>query len=190
MSSQQECEKIRKDCLAYFHQNPVWKKALKGFREKYSSYGRFGGKVVLQNLKSQEIDELEGFFGKNFHGQKSVTVSADRFRQALEDRMAAICAQVSGAGEVQVIVSLQGGFEYVYAYDEKVSASGTSRVYVTIGSGSSQRLVFLTEKAPAITGIGVVCTGGSDPTVRQEITSLLSAAFGIGTNKIYVTGRG
>ena len=85
MSSQQECEKIRKDCLAYFHQNPVWKKVLKGFREKYSSYGRFGGKVVLQNLKSQEIDELEGFFGKNFHGQKSVTVSADRFRQALED---------------------------------------------------------------------------------------------------------
>lgn len=117
-------------------------------------------------------------------------VSVETYRQALEDRMAAICAQVSGAGEVQVIVSLQGGFEYVYAYDEKVSAAGTSRVYVTIGSGSSQRLVFLTEKAPAITGIGVVCTGGSDPTVRQEITSLLSAAFGIGTNKIYVTGRG
>lgn len=117
-------------------------------------------------------------------------VSVETYRQALEDRMAAICGQVSGAGEVRVIVSLQGGFEYVYAYDEKVSAAGTSRVYVTVGSGSSQRLVFLTEKAPAITGIGVVCTGGNDPTVRQEITSLLSAAFGIGTNKIYVTGRG
>jgi stage III sporulation protein AG len=117
-------------------------------------------------------------------------VSVDTYRQALEDRMAAICAQVSGAGEVRVIVSLQGGFEYVYAYDEKVSTAGTSRVYVTVGSGSSQRLVFLTEKAPAITGIGVVCTGGADPTVRQEITSLLSAAFGIGTNRIYVTGRG
>lgn len=85
MSSQKECEKIGKDCLAYFRQNPIWKKVLTGFREKYSSYGRFGGKVVLKNLKMQDIDELEGFFGQNFHGQKSVTVSAEKFRQALEN---------------------------------------------------------------------------------------------------------
>lgn len=52
-------------------------KVLKGFRDKYSSYGRFGGKVVLKNLKVQDIEELEGFFGKSFHGQKSVTVSAE-----------------------------------------------------------------------------------------------------------------
>ena len=74
----------QQECLAYFHQSPVWEKVLKGFREKYSSYGRFSGKVVLKNLKSQDIEELEGFFGKSFHGQKSVTVSADKFRQALE----------------------------------------------------------------------------------------------------------
>lgn len=67
-----------------FWTKSVWKKVLRGFREKYSSYGRFGGKVVLKNLKSQDIEELEGFFGKSFHGQKSVTVSAEKFRQALE----------------------------------------------------------------------------------------------------------
>ena len=74
----------QQECPEYFHQSPVWEKVLKGFREKYSSYGRFGGKVVLKNLKSQDIEELEGFFGKSFHGQKSVTVSAEKFRQALE----------------------------------------------------------------------------------------------------------
>ena len=84
MSEREELEKIKKECLEYFHQSPVWKKVLKGFRDKYSSYGRFGGKVVLKNLKSQDIEELEGFFGKSFHGQKSVTVSAEKFRQALE----------------------------------------------------------------------------------------------------------
>lgn len=83
-SEQQELEKIKKECLTYFHQSPVWEKVLKGFRDKYSSYGRFGGKVVLKNLKSQDIEELEGFFGKSFHGQKSVTVSAEKFRQALK----------------------------------------------------------------------------------------------------------
>ena len=83
-SNQEKLEIIKKECLEYFHQSPVWKKVLKGFRKKYSSYGRFGGKVVLKNLKSQDIEELEGFFGKSFHGQKSVTVSAEKFRQALE----------------------------------------------------------------------------------------------------------
>ena len=83
-SEQQELEKIKKECLAYFHQIPLWKKVLKGFCGKYSSYGRFSGKVVLKNLKSQDIEELEGFFGKSFHGQDSVTVSAEKFRQSLE----------------------------------------------------------------------------------------------------------
>ena len=83
-SEQEKLEIIKKECLEYFNQSPVWKKVLKGFRDKYSSYGRFGGKVVLKNLKSQDIEELEGFFGKSFHGQKSVTVSAEKFRQALE----------------------------------------------------------------------------------------------------------
>ena len=73
-----------KDCLAYFRLSPVWEKVLKGFREKYISYGRFGGKVILKNLKPTDIEELEGFFGKSFHSQKSVTVSAEKFRQALE----------------------------------------------------------------------------------------------------------
>ncbi len=84
MSRQQESEKIKKECLAYFRQSPVWKKLLKGFQEKYSSYGRFGGKIVLKNLKTQDIEELEGFFCKSFHSQKSVTVSAEKFCQALE----------------------------------------------------------------------------------------------------------
>ena len=74
----------QQECLVYFHQSQVWKKILKGFCEKYSSYGRFGGKVVLKNLKIQDIEELEGFFGRSFHGQKSVTVSAEKFRQALK----------------------------------------------------------------------------------------------------------
>ena len=77
-------ENKMKDCLAYFHLSPVWEKVLKGFREKYISYGRFGGKVILKNLKPTDIEELEGFFGKSFHSQKSVTVSSEKFRQALE----------------------------------------------------------------------------------------------------------
>lgn len=83
MNRQQEHEKIRQECMAYFHQNAVWKRMFTAFLDKYRSYGRFAGKVVLKNLSQEEIEELEGFFGQNFHGQKSVTVSAEKLKKAL-----------------------------------------------------------------------------------------------------------
>ena len=103
--------------------------------------------------------------------------------------MEAICAQVAGVGTVDVVVTLEGGYEYVYATDVKIVSGSETRTYITVGSGNSETLVYITERAPAITGIGVVCTGGMDAGVRREVTSLLSAAFGVGSNKIYVTGR-
>lgn len=116
-------------------------------------------------------------------------IGLETYRQALETRIAAICAEIAGVGQVRVIVDLEGGFEYVYAVDEKTTSGSGSRVYVTVGSGSGKTLVFLTERAPAIRGIGVVCTGGGDPTVQQEVTSLLCATFGIGSHCVFVTEK-
>ena len=60
--------------------------------------------------------------------------------------------------------------------------------YIKIGRGEEERLVYLGERAPGIVGVGVVCSGGKDATVCREITSLISAAFGVPINKIYVAG--
>ena len=42
------------------------------------------------------------------------------------------------------------------------------------------------EKMPVIGGIGIVCKGGGDPTVQKKLLDLISAAFGISSNKIYI----
>ena len=118
-----------------------------------------------------------------------VTRSVEEYRADLETRMESICAQVAGVGAVDVVVTLEGGYEYVYATDKRITSSGETISYITVGSGEGKSLVYVTERAPAITGIGVVCTGGTDANVRREVTSLLSAAFGVGSNKIYVTQR-
>lgn len=78
-----EREQLKKDCVDYFKQHAIWKRIFEGFRKKYCSYGRFSGTVVMKNLSGEEIEELEGFFGMNFHGKRSVTISADRFCNAL-----------------------------------------------------------------------------------------------------------
>lgn len=114
-------------------------------------------------------------------------LSMEEYRCALEKRICYICSQVDGVGNVSVIVSLESGFEYVYATDIKHSGSGESVQYIVIGSGSEEHVVYLTEKVPSIAGIGVVCQGGADPNIKRELTYLLSAAFEVSTNKIYVT---
>ena len=76
-------EKLKRDCVAYFRQNEIWQRIFTGFREKYSSYGRFSGKVTVKNISGDGLDTLEGFFCQNFHGKKSITVSAEKFRKAL-----------------------------------------------------------------------------------------------------------
>ena len=66
----QSLQKLESECLTYFNSEPVWRKVLAGFLEKYASFGKFTGKVQLKNLSADEIEVLEGFFGQNFHGQK------------------------------------------------------------------------------------------------------------------------
>ena len=84
-------EMLKKECLEYFRSHPVFRRLLEGFREKYASYGRFAGTVVLKNLTEEERDDLEGFLNRNYHGKKSASVSAERFEKALaESRFAGI----------------------------------------------------------------------------------------------------
>lgn len=108
----------------------------------------------------------------------------------IEQKIAALCSSVRGVDEVRVAVSFEGDFTYVYATDldtqEKDGASERQEQYVTVGSGSSEQAVLLTRTPPAVSGIGIVCRGGGNAGVRQELTALLSAAFGIGSNKIYI----
>ncbi len=102
--------------------------------------------------------------------------------QILEEKAASLCSRVAGVSDVTVALSLTQGVEYVYAEDE----GG----YLLTGSGASACGLLLTERPPQVSGIGVVCVGADDPETRQTLLSLLSAAFGVGTNRIYITSAG
>ncbi|MCD7743712.1 MAG: TIGR02679 domain-containing protein [Lachnospiraceae bacterium] len=78
-------EKMTAECAQYFREQPVLNRLLKGFREKYLSYGSFSGSVILRNLKEEDRDVLEGFLGKNYHGKKSASISAAQFRKSLSE---------------------------------------------------------------------------------------------------------
>ncbi len=139
----------------------------------------FGNRLVKQNTDDASAVPEPG----------AEIRAVEEYRLALERRMADITAEVAGVGNVSVVVTLEGGYEYVYAYDKKVTVGGESTTYITVGNGADESLVFLCERAPAIVGVGIVCTGGGNDTVKREVTSLISAAFGVPSHKIYVASH-
>ncbi len=141
------------------------------------------------------VGSFELPFGKG--EQKSAATVTDEqselqaYKQEMSREIASLCAQVRGVGKVQVMVTLSGGYEYVYARDVESKTGGDSYTweesYVIVGSGNAQSPLLLMKKQPSIAGVGIVCEGGADPAVQNELTALVSATFGIGANKIHVS---
>ncbi len=105
------------------------------------------------------------------------------YQEYLEERVETICRSVRGVGSVTAIVSLEGGFHSEYATELK---DGDEQ-YVILGNGSSAQALFLSRNAPDIAGIGVVCQGAENATVREELIELLSATFRVPSNRIHIT---
>ncbi len=110
----------------------------------------------------------------------------DAYAQSVEHQIVEICSRVQGVGTVTAVVTLQGGYRAIYATDAQSSSTGYKSSTVLIGSGSSEKAILLGYENPQISGIGIVCEGAEDPAVRQSVLSLVSAAFDVGTNKIYI----
>ena len=102
--------------------------------------------------------------------EKPSAVSAQEelevYQTYIEGRVKSLCESVSGVDNVTVAVTLDGGFEEIYAKE----FSNGNETYVVLGSGSNASALYLSREAPEITGIGVVCRGGGNDgrNVRQK----------------------
>jgi hypothetical protein len=137
--------------------------------------------VVALLLAAGALMLLLGVKGEN--ASASATDTPDDLQAYcayLEKRAEALAESVYGVSDVKVVVTLEGGAKKVYAVD----ADGK---YLVLGSGSSAHLAELCTDSPRIAGIGITCRGGENEAVCNELTALLSAAFGIGMNKIYIS---
>jgi stage III sporulation protein AG len=145
------------------------------------------GLLVLGSLELPIFEKKEQGNSTELGAQSEL----QSYREQLSNEIALLCTQVRGVGKVRVVVTLSGGYEYVYACDVQSKTDEDSSTweesYVLVGSGSSQAPLLLMRRQPGIAGVGIVCEGGADPYVQNELTALISAAFGIGTNKIHVS---
>lgn len=113
-----------------------------------------------------------------------------------EEKVAAALSKIDGAGEVQVVLTLNTSTEQVVAQNEETavksdeesseSSSGIETVIVSDG-GSGEGPVTLKYIYPEYRGALVVAGGAGNPSVKLQITEAVSALTGLGTDKITVT---
>lgn len=117
---------------------------------------------------------------------------------ALEEKLAQTLSKIQGAGDVSVMLTVQGGSRRVLAQDSKESreADGSyerqnETVVVSGGTGNGEGPVLLQQLYPRFQGAVVVCEGGGEASVRLKLMEAVSALTGLGTDKIAICkGKG
>lgn len=105
----------------------------------------------------------------------------------LENKLENVLTKVKGAGNVEVAITLEKGFEYIYATEEetKTTSNGTSVTSETVVMVDGQPLL-LEEIYPIVQGIVVVSSGVDDISVRLNILSVLQTVIEIDNSKINI----
>lgn len=135
---------------------------------------------------------LLGAYGKNQSKEPSAedSMNAEEYALSVEKNISELCEKINGVSDVHTVVTLGGGYNTVYAQNSQSNSSGYKNEFVLTGSGASESAILVGYSTPQVSGVGIVCRGGGDPHIRSEIISLISATFGVSSNKIYVTEAG
>lgn len=112
--------------------------------------------------------------------------------EKFEDRLTRAISNIEGAGEAQVVLTLEGEGRQVLARDTTQGQDGEQSVStVTVNRGSgSQGVVAVENLSPSFRGALVVCPGGDDPAIQWKILQAVSALTGLGSDRICVCGGG
>lgn len=111
-----------------------------------------------------------------------------QYARYVEDRVEELCNKIDGVGSTYAVVTLKGGYRAIYASDVQYGSSNSKNQTVIIGSGSQEKGLLIGYQNPEISGIGIVCSGGDDYNIRKNIISVVSSAFDLPSNKIFVAG--
>lgn len=121
-------------------------------------------------------------------------VTIEQLQLQTEKKLTELISSIDGAGQTKVMISLDSDGENSFAIDKSFDKSVNERSteisndenYVVINRGSGSEGLKIKTVAPCIRGVAVVCEGGGDSVVKREITETVSAALGIGREKIYI----
>ena len=113
--------------------------------------------------------------------------SFEEYKRTLSSSIKASCERLVGVGDIYVLLDFETSGEIIYAQNSNTSSDGDKKEeYVIVGSGSNAEALYLGQKFPVLSGIGIICQSSVSQAKRDEISALLSSAYGLPLTRIYV----
>ena len=139
---------------------------------------------------------LSSLFDGNKKETQSVIASAsidtdtDSYIKYTQQELVKLLEQISGVGEVKVMVTVSGTTELEYAQELSKDSDSQSQSYknqyVLVESNGKKEALVKKINKPQISGVCVVCQGGEDIKVIEKVTRAVSTVLGISSNSICV----
>ncbi len=137
-------------------------------------------------------------FGNDTEEKKqelSSEYTSAQYCQYLEDKVAEIVQSIDGAGKTKVMITLAETTEYIYATNDREIRKNNQNSddntfendYVIIDSNNNDTGLLIKTIEPKVRGVAVVCQGGSNSAVQQQIYSAVSAVLNVSTSRISIS---
>jgi hypothetical protein len=132
------------------------------------------------------------------------SVTADEYAGQLESRLTDLITGIQGVGTAKVLVTMERNTEYVYATEDKTSnqttddkSGGSStrtqendsseKKYILVkDADGSQKALAVTEVQPIVKGVVVVCDGGDNPAVQENVIDAVTTALNLSSARVCV----
>ncbi len=128
---------------------------------------------------------------------------AKTYASELEGRLQSILEQMDGVGKAQVMVTLENGYQNIYAKSEKVNndilqdiraqdekktqeKQVTEQTYILVDGAGGKSPLVTARLEPEVKGVVVVCEGGDDPLVVRKVVDTVKVALDLSSSRISV----
>lgn len=137
----------------------------------------FGG---IKNKKSDNTTEIV----------TEDCATAEEYATFLENKLCNVLSKVSGAGQVNVVITLESGFSFDYATntETKTTTSGDNETTITTETVIlvSNQPVISKQNYPTIKGVVVVADGANDINVKLNIISAIETILQVDRQNITI----
>lgn len=127
--------------------------------------------------------------------KENTEIYSSQYIEKTEKELEALLENISGAGEVKVMLTLENCYENVFAkgYSEKNDNKTDSQKieseeeYIIVKNGSNnEECLVVKVYEPTIKGVAVIAQGAGNTQVKNAITQTVCALFDISTAKVSV----
>ena len=120
----------------------------------------------------------------------------ESYRTELTGELSEMLSEIKGVGQVKLFITLENSIEYEYLKEESENTDlhsddksrDYSETYLFVEDAAGNRKVLAVKRIlPKVRGAVVVCEGGEDILVKQQVIELLRAALGVSAANISVS---